>query len=595
MVSLVKNIRSESLFKLIYLFFFLSSVQISYAQSDMVFSITEFIYDQSDHDARREPNRKVDNNGVLYAIIKISSNNPDDRLSEYYFNFGIYNCMQINKSGELWVYVQKDAKQVTIRRSGYKTIKSYDLGYTLEPGAVYRLKISAQKEIQKGGLIFQITPAIAGVKITYSNKDGVESYCTSDAYGRAIKYLELGIYSYSVLLDGYHKYYGQVKLEYMDEKYIEDVVLKPTFAEVELMCENDADIYVDNQNKGTSYWAGTLSPGSYKIEARKKNHKSSFKRVELKEGEKYKFLLEDPTPIVGTLVLMSSPLGANVKIDNIECGVTPLTLDNVIIGSHRIELTKNKYYSQTKTIQINEGDIIHENIELEPSDLELKKQKEAEINALKQAEKIAQEIEKARLEKEAKAEQKKIKLEENKKKYSKQVVGFSSIINLLYTIKIGHDYLGLDYVGGYRFDNKNFLGVGTGIRLAYSPEKKVLNTSSEGAYLPGNSYSIPVYVHYRLNFLNSRFSPYFGLSAGANFSAPAEVEIYLCAIKYTTIGGFLNPQLGLNYRITPKSSIYVAVGLNIYTMSKCIDNTGYNATFKHSLYYSGDFHLGITF
>ena len=54
-------------------------------------------------------------------------------------------------------------------------------------------------------------------------------------------------------------------------------------------------------------------------------------------------------------------------------------------------------------------------------------------------------------------------------------------------------------------------------------------------------------------------------------------------------------RVGINYRITSKSSFYLSVGFNLYTMSKCIDNTGYSATFKHSLYYSADIHIGFTF
>ena len=264
-----------------------------------------------------------------------------------------------------------------------------------------------------------------------------------------------------------------------------------------------------------------------------------------------------------------------------------MTLDSIIIGTHKIVVTKDKYYSKIKTLQVKEGETYELNFELDPSDQYLKELREAELKAREEAKRKAIEI--------ARAEEAARLAAERKELYAKQVTGYSSIVNLSYTVKTGHDYFGVDYIGGYRFNNKNFLGVGVGIRFAPSPEKMVWKTLNEGASLPGNSYSAPIYFHYRLNFFNGRFSPYFGLSAGANLSTPTEMDIDLCTVKYTTIGGFLNPQLGLNYRMTPKSSIYFAVGFNVYTMSKCIDNTGYNATFKHSLYYSADFHLGLTF
>ena len=68
------------------------------------------------------------------------------------------------------------------------------------------------------------------------------------------------------------------------------------------------------------------------------------------------------------------------------------------------------------------------------------------------------------------------------------------------------------------------------------------------------------------------------------------IMIVLAFLDYETLS-----RVGINYRITPKSSLYLSIGFNLYTMSKCIDNTGYSATFKHSLYYSTDIHIGFTF
>ena len=583
MNSLVKCIKYFSVLGIVFLFF----VESVFAQSEKVFTISEFVQDPFDLSGRGENTKKVDGSGYLYAIVKVSSDDPEDKLTDYRFDFGMLNSKMEMVDGELWVYVQKNAKQVTVSREGYKTVHRYDLGYTLESGSVYRMKISVKKEIMKETLIFQITPAISGVMITYTNEAGVESYCVTDASGMVARYLELGTYTYSIAAEYYHKSEGRVRLESRNGSHIEEVTLRPNFADVELVATSGADIYVDGQKKGTSLWKGILGPGAYQIEARKKGHKSTSKYVELKDGENYKFELENPVPIVGTLVLISSPLGAKVKIDGKEYGVTPLTLENIIIGSHKIELVKDKYYSKTKTVQIKEGEVLEEIFELEPSDQYLKEQREAELKAREEAKRKAIEI--------ARAEEAARLAAERKKLYAKQVTGYSSIVNLSYTVKTGHDYLGLDYIGGYRFDNKNFLGIGAGIRYAFTAEALTMTDLNMGASLPGNSYVVPVFLYYRYNFLNGRFSPFLGLSAGANLSTRAVLHLELCDVKYTTIGGFLDPQVGINYRITPKSSLYLSVGFNLYTMSKCIDNTGYSATFKHSLYYSADIHMGFTF
>ena len=53
-----------------------------------------------------------------------------------------------------------------------------------------------------------------------------------------------------------------------------------------------------------------------------------------------------------------------MKIDNKEYGKTPLTIDNILIGSHTVSISRDKYEPQTKTIVVKEGETIEENVAL---------------------------------------------------------------------------------------------------------------------------------------------------------------------------------------------------------------------------------------
>ena len=368
MVSLVKYIKCFFLLGLLLVLF--GQVD-SYAQQLKVFSVESVEDDPFDMSANaKAATKKVDGSGDLYAILKITSDDVDDDLRAYNFDFGMLkSIVEVHDAdGEIWVYVQKNAKQVTITRSGYRTVSRYDLQRTFESGKVYRMKISVKKEVAivgKGTLLFKITPAKAGTMVTYTNSQGVKSlFGTTDASGQVAKYIELGTYTFSVVAEYYHESEGIVKLESANGTHIEEVTLRPNFADVELVAASGADIYVDGQKKGTASWKGILGPGTYQIECRRENHKSTSKYVEVKDGEQYKFTLDAPVPIVGTLVLMSSPLGAIVKIDNKEYGKTPLTLDNILIGSHTVTILRDKYEPQTKTIVVKEGKTIEENVVL---------------------------------------------------------------------------------------------------------------------------------------------------------------------------------------------------------------------------------------
>ena len=365
MVSLVRYIKYFFLWGLLFVLF--GQVD-SYAQQLKVFSVESVEDDPFDMSANaKAATKKVDGSGDLYAILKITSDDVDDDLRAYNFDFGMLkSIVEVHDAeGEIWVYVQKNAKQVTITRSGYRTVSRYDLQRTFEPGKVYRMKISVKKEVAvvgKGTLLFKITPAKAGTMVTYTNSQGVKSlFGTTDASGQVAKYIELGTYTFSVVAEYYHESEGRVKLESANGTHIEEVTLRPNFADVELVAASGADIYVDGQKKGTSSWKGILGPGTYQIECRCENHRPTSKYVEVKDGEQYKFALDAPVPIVGTLVLMSSPLGASVKIDGKDYGVTPLTLDSLLIGSHSVAISKSGYDALTKTINIKEGETVEEN------------------------------------------------------------------------------------------------------------------------------------------------------------------------------------------------------------------------------------------
>ncbi|MBO7322866.1 MAG: PEGA domain-containing protein [Bacteroidales bacterium] len=363
MISLVRYIRC---FVLLVALSVLSAV-VSFAQSEKIFTISEFVQDPFDLSGRGDTTKMVDGSGYLYSIVKVSSDDPEDKLSDYRFDFGMLKSIVKVVDGELWVYVQKNAKQVSVSRQGYKTVHRFDLGYTLESGAVYRMKISVKREaVGKAMLQFKITPAKSGIAIMYTNASGKEGlFGITDDSGSAVKYLELGTYTYKVVADMYHPSEGYISLKTRNEVFVEDVVLRANYAEVELVTSSGVDIFIDGQSVGKSSWSGALNPGNYTVECRLANHKTTTRIIEVKDGEKYKFQLDSPVPIVGTLILASTPLGAAVQIDGKYLGVTPLVLDNLLIGAHTIEISHSNYTTKTKTVVVKEGEGLEENIVLE--------------------------------------------------------------------------------------------------------------------------------------------------------------------------------------------------------------------------------------
>lgn len=150
---------------------------------------------------------------------------------------------------------------------------------------------------------------------------------------------------------------------------------------------------------------------------------------------------------------------------------------------------------------------------------------------------------------------------------------------------------GLHYIGGYQANNCIFFGVGTGINLAQTYE-----WDRREQQLSPNLWNVPVYAYLRTNFINNRCSPFFALSAGYQFSTRREILVAFDQIvKYKTSAIFVNPQLGVDFRINPKHSVYVAVGATLFQRPEIVDITPMTATFGSGLGWGIDLHLGFTF
>jgi uncharacterized protein (TIGR02145 family) len=132
------------------------------------------------------------------------------------------------------------------------------------------------------------------------------------------------------------------------------VRLQPNFAELTVIAPLGATIVLNNEQKGVGSWNGRLSSGIYSVEARLSKHKVAKQDVELATGEKRTIELE-PTPIYGSLDVISSPSGANIRIDGKDYGTTPNTLNRLLIGEYTVELSRQGYSAVRKSISINEG------------------------------------------------------------------------------------------------------------------------------------------------------------------------------------------------------------------------------------------------
>ncbi len=304
-------------------------------------------------------------------IVKVSGDSPADKLGEYRFNFGNMNHIVEDHDGELWLYVQKNAKIVTITRNGYFPVNHYDLNTTIESGKTYRMKLSAQGPVIYTQMVmFEITPADSRAMITVTREgDGQnrEAFGMIDETGKVAKNLEYGTYTYEIISENYYPSEGRFILDNQDETHVEKVTLRTNGARVTLDAGTNADIYVNGNKRGTSKWTGVLKAGSYTVECRQENHKPSQQTISVEEGKSRTYQLTSPAPITGTLSLNSRPLGANIQIDGKDYGTTPRNIRDLLIGKHSITLSMSGYATKTEECNIKENETLSLEMTLDKS------------------------------------------------------------------------------------------------------------------------------------------------------------------------------------------------------------------------------------
>jgi uncharacterized protein (TIGR02145 family) len=133
-----------------------------------------------------------------------------------------------------------------------------------------------------------------------------------------------------------------------------NVQLQPNFAELSITAPAGASIVVNNQQKGTDNWSGRLGAGVYSVEARLAKHRAAKQDIELNAGDKRTIDLQ-PSPIYGSLDVITSPSGATITIDGKDYGTTPNTLSKLLIGDYTVELSRQGYSTVRKSISITEG------------------------------------------------------------------------------------------------------------------------------------------------------------------------------------------------------------------------------------------------
>lgn len=171
----------------------------------------------------------------------------------------------------------------------------------------------------------------------------------------AQKSLTAGEYVIDIYKDKYKDYSTTITIAENKSHTLKPSLI-PNFSQIALQTKAEAEIWLDNKRLGTGRWTGTLEIGKYVIETRLASHKSAYTNVEVTTSSAGKtFTLNDPIPMYSTLIVNGSPADATVYVDGNRVGVSPLVVNDMLVGEHTVRVTKSGYQKQELKVNLQEN------------------------------------------------------------------------------------------------------------------------------------------------------------------------------------------------------------------------------------------------
>ena len=332
----------------IFLSFFLLFAVISTVFAQKL-TVESFKLASNDLTAQSQPRKDLNN--LNCALVKVGI-----ALDGVKFDGSIMG-EPIQKLGEYWVYMPKGVSMLQVLHKNYTPlmVNFYDYGVgKVESGMTYILTLSkpagSTEPTDAGGNFYalSVTPKNAVVTI-----DGNPQTVSTDGEYSAM--LPYGSHTYKVEAGGYISKSGSFTISSSDMTPI-NVSLVSAMATVSVTCPTPAvSLYVDKKSVGMAPWKGSLKEGMHLIEAKKEGYRSQQRTINLSQQQRLDVAFAELAAIQGNLSVNYKPFGADIYIDGKKVGQSPRVFNGILVGNHKVEIKKDGYGTDSKTVSILEG------------------------------------------------------------------------------------------------------------------------------------------------------------------------------------------------------------------------------------------------
>ncbi len=294
-----------------------------------------------------------DQNGDKSALIRVVTTQTG-----FKWEAGMMGIVKAeHKTGEYWLYIPYGSKKLTIMHPQLGVLRNYHYPESIEEATVYEMVLTtgtvttivSGAQIQKQWLVILSEPSGAAVYINNQLQSSLTPFQSK---------LDLGKYTYRIEYANYHNEAGVIELG-AESKQELNIKLNPAFGSLKVSSTPEgADVMIDGKPTGmkspcTIY---ELASGQHELRLINNMYSPFLQQFTINDGEITKLNIPLDANF-GTVHIQTDP-EADIYIDG-ELVAKGQCNERVVVGNHIIEARRRDYYSDFKSIRIQENDQVN--------------------------------------------------------------------------------------------------------------------------------------------------------------------------------------------------------------------------------------------
>ena len=267
-----------------------------------------------------------------------------------------------------WLIIQTEPKDANVfiddKLAGTTPFqRKYEEGeytYRIEKSRYHNKAGKVTLKDEKKRLDFTLKPRFGNIKVTSAPEDGMMIYLDDENTGKktpaTLEEVSSGEHTITLQSGWFQPQSKKVTVEDAQTATV-NFELEKAYANITVQTQPPADILIDGERKGNGNWQGRLMEGIYTIKAEKNKYYSQSEQLKVTAGEEetVTFDLEGKT---GNTDIVTTPMDAEVYLDDKKQGTSPLTLKDLLVGSYELRLEKEGYGVVKKTLTIEEDETL---------------------------------------------------------------------------------------------------------------------------------------------------------------------------------------------------------------------------------------------